>query len=373
MYVMVTMLSLLATYLLLVALRHAAQRWDAQEADFKRYWAAYVVVAVLALYTHYFALFALFFSNVFALYWLWRRGFDGLLEWLTAQLAVVLAFLPWVPTLYRQVSTGGGGWVERSVGKPGLRALADTWLYFSVGLDSQLYPVVLRRIAYLLFAGCILAAVHRMFRSSQAGDRVERVREGILFCLMYAAVPVLVVWLLSQAKPMYSIRYLLVFLPAYCLLVAVGIDRLPWKWVQLAATALLVLTLLVGNWNAWRVEQNPDWRGVALHVVQRAQPGDAVLFSPRWNVKPFEYYNKGRVDINMDLPIPVTLEAAQTVVADISQRYQRVWLVWQRGHYSDPDGLAKQVLDGQYRVVEDWAFRSVDRLILYDLTGQSEG
>jgi hypothetical protein len=261
--------------------------------------------------------------------------------------------------------------VERSVGKPGLRALADTWLYFSVGQDSQLYPLLLRRGAYLLFGACILAALYRMVRPDKAGMHWERVLRGILFCLMYAAVPVLAVWLLSQAKPMYSIRYLLVFLPAYCLLVAVGIDRLPGRLVQVVATVFLVLTLLVGNWTAWRVEQNPDWRGVASHVLQSAHSGDVVLFSPRWNVKPFEYYSRDHVDINMELPIPVTIEAAQRVVADIAQDYQRVWLVWQRGHYSDPDGLAKQVLDSQYRVVRQWDFRGVDRLILYELTAGS--
>ena len=99
--------------------------------------------------------------------------------------------------------------MERSVGQPSLRALLDTWINFSVGLDRQLYAVLVRRVAYVLFGICVVLAVSRLAR--------EREREAMLFCLMYIGVPLLTAWLLSQAKPMYTIRYLLPFLPPYCI------------------------------------------------------------------------------------------------------------------------------------------------------------
>ncbi len=352
MYVMVTLLSLMASYLLVKALRRPGRGL---------LWGVYVVVSALALYTHYFALFALLFCNLFALYWMWRHDTGVWRRWLGAQVAVVLLFLPWMPILYRQVTTGGGGWVERAIGRPTLQSLVDTWLQFSVGLDSGLYPVVLRRVVYVVFIISLLAAVLRVLWPSR-GDS-----DGVLFCLMGGALPVLSIWLLSQFKPMYSIRYLLVFVPLYWMLVAYGLGALPHPVIRVAVTTLLLMTLMVGNWVTWRVEQNPDWRGVASHVLESARPGDVVLFSPRWNVKPFEYYTDARIDTNMDLPIPVTQEAAQAVVDDVAQRYQRVWLVWQRGHYSDPDGIPKRILEDRFRVVEEALFRGVDHLILYEL------
>jgi hypothetical protein len=98
-----------------------------------------------------------------------------------------------------------------------------------------------------------------------------------------------------------------------------------------------------------------------------------VLFSPRWNAKPFDYYARGRVAIDMDLPIPVTTNAADQVVADIAQRYKRVWLFWERGHYSDPAGLAKQILDKQAKLLTTHDFPGVRSLFLYDLTAGSSG
>ena len=354
MYVMVTMLGLLASYVLLLALRR--QRLG--------YWLGYAVVSVLVLYTHYFALFIVLFQGLFAVYWLCRSGSRSLWrKWLMANLAIVLLFLPWMPILYHQVATGGGGWVERSVGRPSLQALADTWIYFGIGLDRQLYPVLLRRAAYVLFAICLGLALSRAARA--------RDREAVVFCVMYVAVPLLTVWLVSQAKPMYTIRYLLPFLPAYCILVAAGIDGLRWDAARFVVTLALVGVLLFGDWSAWRTEQNPDWRELTSHILEQAHTGDVVLFSPRWNVKPFEYYARGRVEINMDLPIPVTVDAARRVVADVTHRHERVWLVWERGHYSDPDGVVKRMLDEEFRVVEEQAFRGTGELRLYDLKAEA--
>jgi len=298
MYVMVTMLGLLASYVLLLALRRQQQG----------YWLGYAVVSALALYTHYFALFVLLFQGLFAIYWLWRHGSRSLwCKWLMANLAIVL-----------------------------------------------------RRVAYGVFGVCLAVVVSRLAQ--------EREREAVLFCLMYVAVPLLTAWLLSQAKPMYTIRYLLPFLPAYCILVAAGIDGLRWDGVRFVVTLALVGVLLFGDWSAWRTEQNPDWRGLTSHILEQAQAGDVVLFSPRWNVKPFEFYARGRVEINMDLPIPVTEEAARRVVADVTRRHERVWLVWERGHYSDPGGIVKQMLDGQFVAAGEQAFRGTGELRLYDLT-----
>jgi len=357
MYSMVTALSLLASWLVVLALKRGRFR----------YWLGFVLVSVMALYTHYFAIFVLLVQSLYAAHWLRRNRVSrrAWQMWLVAQLAIAVLFLPWVPILYRQVTTGGGGWVEKSIGRPQPSALLDTWVYFSTGLDRHLYPALLRRLAYVLFVVCVLAAGHRLL--------FHRPRDEVLFAFLYVGVPLGTVWVLSQVKPMYSIRYLLPFLPAYCILVALGLDHLRPRTIGLGMVALLALMLLVGDWNGWRKQQNPDWRGLASYVLERAQPGDVVLFSPRWNQKPFEYYARGRVAVNMDLPIPVTVDAAERVVTDIAAHHVRVWLVWEPGHYSDPDGLAKGVLDRRFPVVEDGGFSGIGKVLVYDLAPHQGG
>jgi hypothetical protein len=225
--------------------------------------------------------------------------------------------------------------------------------------------MMLRRLAYVAFAVCGLHALRGMMRLHPGTAQARARQQALVFCAVSSGLPVLAVWLLSQLKPAYSTRYLLVFLPGYCMMVAAGLQMLPWKTARLMVVIVLVSTLLVGDWRTWRVEQNTDWRGVADYVVTRAQTGDVVLFSPRWNVKPFEYYSRERVDTNMDLPIPVTAQAAESVVRELSKSYQRVWFVWDEGHYSDVSGIAKQVLEEQYTAMTDVRFRGVAHVLLY--------
>jgi mannosyltransferase len=381
MYAMVAAWSLLASYFLVLALRR-------QRA---RYWLGYVVASALALYTHYFELFVLLFQNLFVLFWLWHnktghrdtsQGHNEQwrrkpwLSWVTSELAIALLFLPWVPVVYRQVSGGGGGWVEKAVGRPSLRALVDTWLHFSIGLERQFYPAALRRMALVLFAVCILAALTtllpRFRRKPTAWSRAS-----LLFCIMYVVVPLLTAWLISQVKPMYTHRYLLPFVPPYCIIVACGLKAIgtpyslfgvKWNWARAAILLFLTLALLVGNWNAWRIGQKDDWRWASSYVLAHAQPGDVVLFLPRWTAKPFDYYARGQVVTSMDLPVPVTDQAAANVAADIARQFKRVWLIWQRGHYSDPGGTVKEIFDSRFTLIETAEFRTMETLMLYDLT-----
>jgi uncharacterized membrane protein len=413
MYSMVTAWSLLASYLLVLALRRPAELMAGRFAGLRspqtRYWLGYLLFSVLALYTHYYALFVLLFQNLFILYWVWRHraGWSiGLWRrWLLTELGIALLFLPWMPVAYHQVSSGGGGWVEKAIGQPTVRALLDTWLQFSIGLERHLYPEGLRRFAYALFAACIVAvaanllvwprkrlvslrrprirgyatvAPHRDAATVSGNLSEERVptdtyRTGLWFCVLYVVVPLLTAWLVSQIKPLYSDRYLLPFVPPYCILVACGLKALKWRWLRWAIVLCLTLTLLLGNWNAWRIAQREDWRWASSYVLARAQPGDVVLFLPRWLAKPFDYYARGRVALSMDLPVPVTAQAAQDVATDTAQHYKRAWLVWQRGHYSDPGGVVKQVLDSRFRLVEEVEFPGMGSLALYSLEATGKG
>ncbi|MGQ9492178.1 MAG: glycosyltransferase family 39 protein [Anaerolineae bacterium] len=362
MYAMVATMSLLSSYLLFLALKKGRTS----------YWLGYVLVSTVALYTHYFMVFVLLFHNLFIPYWLWQNksAKDIRLKWLVAELAIFLAFLPWLPILCRQASVRGRGWVERSLRPPSVYALFSTWLYFNIGLDSKLYPLFLRRLTYILFGIPIVMAMGVLLwdriAASAEPETIRTRRMGLVFCLLYTAVPLLTIWLLSQVSPMYAIRYLLPFLPPYYIIVARGIQDLK-HWMRFVTVLCLVIILLVGNWNALRIEQRDDWRGISAYVLAQAEPGDVVLFSPRWNAKPFDYYACGSVAINMDLPIPVTAQAAEEVVRDIAQNYRRVWLIWQRGHYSDPNGIVKQLLDRQFQLLEAREFRGAMNLMLYDL------
>jgi hypothetical protein len=106
----------------------------------------------------------------------------------------------------------------------------------------------------------------------------------------WVAVPVLGSFAVSFVKPIFQFNYLIVALPGLVLLGAMGAARLRGRW---PALALLVALLAVGGRELYvqhRETNNEEWRAVARHVAERAEPGDGIAFVAPYVRLPFGYY-----------------------------------------------------------------------------------
>src|SRR3990172_2789750 len=155
MYPFLTLFGLGASYAL----------WLALEEGRRRHWTAYVLLMVLALYTHHFAFLLLAAQAVYVLGA--HRTRTAVRGWLRALAAVAVAYLPLVPMFLAQFATGRG-WPNF---RPafGLRALTDMMgmfsfggglfgmgTYFRVGaLPLEYRPSILLPFALLALAGAV--------------------------------------------------------------------------------------------------------------------------------------------------------------------------------------------------------------------------
>ncbi|NOZ05323.1 MAG: hypothetical protein GXP41_03070, partial [Chloroflexi bacterium] len=283
MYALVTTLTLFASWYLAMAL----------ESQRRRHWAGYVICSTLALYTHYYAIFLILSHWAIVIFWIGRargrphRQREVARAWVIVQGIIFLLFLPWLPTLARQVLSGGGAWVAQAVGTPSLRALPEALLLYVVGPTHAAVPALWRRIGYGVYglAGLLsLAALRR--RTPQT----KRDRWGILFCLLYLLVPLGSAWAISQVKPLFATRYLLPFLPPFVLLVAYGLSSVSRRSVRFPGVLLAAIVPLAISLQMQATAQNVDWRQLAAALTEQSAPGDVVLFDPGWYSKPFDYY-----------------------------------------------------------------------------------
>ncbi len=333
-------------------------------------WLAYVLGMALALYVHYYAVFLLLAANVLvvALVLIRQRPARFLVPWAVAQAAVGALYLPWLPVFLRTLPGGARGWVAEA-GPPGLGALEATAVSFMVGGAQRWLPVWLRRASYLAFVAALGLGVIRG-TWLWADERARRRRVGILLAGGCFALPVATAWLISQVRPLFSGRYLLPFLPPFLIVAGRGTMALPrWRW-RLLALALVLVGPLWATAEQVRHLENPDWRGLAEEIAAAAQPGDVIILMPGWNAKPLDYYLRGRVAIGEYVPEPMDAaqaeEARQTVQRTIAP-YRRAWLLWAKGHYTDPNGIVAAYLDGRARRLESRSVPGVGELILYDL------
>jgi mannosyltransferase len=203
-------------FLLLTTAVWLAWRWI--EHGRTRDAALYVVVAAAALYTHYLSGAVLAFLGAWGLVALVRTP-RRIAAWIGLHVGVALLFAPQLPTLYVQTHRLGA---DRWVKDPTAGALLNFVRQLSLGAVWLIPPLV----------GLALVP---LFRASQ--------RRAASLLWFTSLVPVSVLWAMSMAGAgLFVERYMMFALPAFCLLVAAGLDAIASRPAR-AAIALGLLAL----------------------------------------------------------------------------------------------------------------------------------
>lgn len=249
-----------------------------------RLWRAAVLFAVAAaagLYTLYYFAFLLVSINllVFALLlWRWRAtgraARQAALIWLLAQLGALLLFAPWLPTAWRQATDPP---VPPWRSAPQLGAsLAESWGALSFGQSADL-----ARFWPLLALTLALAALGTV--AAWRSNRSARLAATLLLCAVLG--PLALILLASALTPLYHVRYLFTYAPAFSVLLALGVGALL-RWRQPLGSALAVaavVLILAGSALSLRAfwtdpDLRPDGQRAAVRALaDRWRPGDAIL------------------------------------------------------------------------------------------------
>ncbi|MBI4491738.1 MAG: glycosyltransferase family 39 protein [Chloroflexi bacterium] len=297
------LLSLLATTSLLLLVQALARGgWR---------WAGYALATALALYTHYYAVFlvlaeALYLGLALALRRRWQWS-----PWAALGLAGLL-FLPWLPAFLVQFTTlKGSYWIEPPY--PGV--LWDTYRAFISYSppDHGLGTDPLLRVARWLILGLLALALASAPWSP-----------SVLLPALAVAGPVAAALLVSWwLAPLYLIRYLCFAVPAFWVVAARGLDRVPmgilrWPLVGLVVASVAAnLPALYGDPYYGR----SDLRAAAEVVRARAAPGDLVVHTRPFSETPFAYYNRGQLE---EVLLP---EGDAAALGDAVRGRPRFWYV----------------------------------------------
>ena len=115
---------------------------------------------------------------------------------------------------------------------------------------------------------------------------------------LWLLVPPLLIYVVSLGMPIFTDRYLIWTLPAYCALLACGIVALNKTWWP-ASVAVVLAIFALNGWSMYLQASQPikaDFRAAATYVRTSHQPGDAVLYQIPYNRYTFSYYASGRAD-----------------------------------------------------------------------------
>jgi mannosyltransferase len=184
-------------------------------------------------------------------------------------------------------SLGQGTWIQR----PDLFALvhlAERFLNLPAVFTHSAAPFTIELCseAAIALVFVLLASIG----AAQAGFRSDRQRLLAYACAaLGAVVPIALVFLVSQLKPLFVPRYMFFCLPFFVLFIAAGLlefRRL--SLVAIAFTGLIVLNL----WADWRYYKNPykpDWKSAIASFSSTVRSGDAVALVEAFSRWPFDY------------------------------------------------------------------------------------
>jgi 4-amino-4-deoxy-L-arabinose transferase-like glycosyltransferase len=283
------MYSLLAV----VALLSFHWLWQAVTSGRRRFVVGYGLATLAALYVHNHGLYLLP-AHAAVLIWSGTlRRKPGV--WLVCAACIVIGYLPWLPTLWTQLQNPTHySWFLpywREYGPWG--SLWRTLESFAPGGPQPAY-VGLRgwaeggHVAVAVIAVLAGLGILRVFVRSRA-DASSRAHAGLL--LSFVLIPLVVA---LGASKLLTPNYVpgrcdqLVF-PGFVLLVSVGIGLIRPVFVRYVVVAGLLVLSGFGLNQHYRSYPLLSDRAMAVEIVRRAQPGDAVLCTSLTRA-PLEYY-----------------------------------------------------------------------------------
>ncbi len=339
-YALWSVLSLLSLYLLLRCTESSA---EAGRILNRSWLVGYIIVTIMALATHYYAIFWLPLHALYFYTHLLRRN-----RWLGPTVALLLLAIGGAiggAVAWQILSQGGGAnFPEISVEI----LIPDLVNAFSLGLSVTLDDAV-HWLGWLFGALALLGALWGL-RSWQT------VRAGGWLLPLGLLIPVVLILLINTIQPVYmNARHLSLLGGAMIVLVGGGMALL-WqrqRWLTTGLALVLTAGLLYSTVNYYTQPAfgKDDYSAMGRYLRANLLPNDVVLISPAWSWRIFDYYLPlDEIDNAAAQGVPVARYGVpllrrpwpdnEQFFNDLQQHYRRIWLARSGTHpYLDPDGL----------------------------------
>lgn len=339
----------------------------------------FVVSAAAGLYTHY--LFAMLWGIASAAWLVWtistssrHRRPQRIGGWLVGQLAIVGAYVPWMPIAYRQLS------IWPAIGQAhGIRFyLHQAFRLWSLGETAPGG----QGSFWLLWGMVVLWLLGTWPTRQEEGQSAlpgpsevpSWLCRGLI--LAYCLTPVLFQWGMSLFRPAYRPKFFLVAVPAFAIVVGQGVVQgLHTQWWALRnawAAASLCLILVASTNSLARYYFDPAWarddyRDTAAYISAVERQGDAVLLNAPGQGEVFAYYYKGETPVySLPQGRPPEEERTLAELEKIGTEHRRLFCLFWAMEESDPERIVEGWLDQHaYKALDLW--RGNVRFVIYAL------
>lgn len=255
----------------------------------KHWWGILVLSGAGALHSHNLAFVIFAGLGAWIIYDAVRTRATRLLRvTILAGLAMLALWFPWlifVPSQFGKIAQAY--WVI----PPTVVTLVQTLLVFTFDFDNAVMPQVW--LPFLLCGALFLPilVIFEMARRARQMEQPSRRALGLVVTLVL--VPILLLFAISQWRPVYITRALMPSFLLYALLIGWTWTRMPRRvgvTIALGLGALVIVTL--SAYYAYADFPRAPFKQVAQVLRERAQPSDAIVHDNKLSFFPMHYYDR---------------------------------------------------------------------------------
>ena len=171
--------------------------------------------------------------------------------------------------------------------------------------------------------------------------------------------PIVITLLVSIVRPAFYHRFLIVCLPAWLLMIALGIEQMRTRMARISAVAGVCLLSLIATVVMYQ-RVTEDWRGAVSYLIANARPGDRLLYYQsvgQFAAESYRDWLPGGSELRLT---PIAIDSGNPNWRGELDRTKTVWLVLYRAKVDDPESRAIEgELASDYRPVRKQEFRGV--------------
>lgn len=246
--------------------------------------ALYTVFSVLMLYSHYLCWFILFSQFVYFLFYKKYVDKKTAISYTVALLFNLFFFVPWLPIMFQQLSIGqkvaGTNQVWSQLSSFSFKNIALLPVKFIIGrisFENKGLYFLLMFVLILFFSYFIWHAYHQDKRNKK-----------IIFIWLF--LPPILTILLSFWIPIFSYFRLLFCLPAFYILVVLGVSQFK-SYLKIISFVIILNLYFSFRYLGNQLYHREDWKGAVRNLHNKNQNQAHVLIIETVTA-PFEYYDK---------------------------------------------------------------------------------
>lgn len=252
-------------------------------------------VNILSIYTHPYGLALVVCQNVFFILQRKKISRPGK-NWYYGQTVILLFLVLWILIPNQQSHIKEMiWWIPKNT--PAL--FLETWETFCFGGPRYGLDDFIIRVPYLYVWGYILLPVYiwlflsaiMPFKRNNAEFQNERPKK--IFLLVWLFCPISLAILLSLFRPVYVIKHFLYVLPAFYILVALGLSRFREGKFKIAFLLMITVSSIFPLQVMYANDFNIDWRTPARHIRNNMGEKDTIIICNLAEVVPFLYHFNG--------------------------------------------------------------------------------